>query len=176
VEKVMKAALISLFIICFCCMDEELPQLTFATINGDTIHFVPQKKTLILLVNLNGCHQCFEELNVLLKKDLQDKNNDVTVIGLIRAGNSIASRRIVLNEYKELFPNIRNFYFDFQENDDDYVKKIVNGGIFGKYDVINVPALILADKKTIKYIPYSELFHEGVLTARSRKRINDFLQ
>lgn len=110
-------------------------------------------QTYIILFNRYNCFDCFDKL----KRDSLD-NKDYFII--VRCENNIIERKEILTLLKSVFANT-NIYFDIHEEVDSWPPRSVKQGIFGLFNIVFTPAILVFNGALCNYYSFFDLFKKN---------------
>lgn len=128
------------------------------TINNDTINLLSlSKKQINIFVQQYGCHNCYIQIDNVLKRINKNYGKRFIVNLIIRCGNGIISRNYV-KDYIVDFIKSDNIFFDIHnEMNIDYQQE-TKEGLFGKYNVKYTPELLFINGNNLKHYSYKDIF------------------
>ncbi|GEM_PF-5421756 len=126
-------------------------------ITKDTISFeeLLKESSLIIFYNNYSCFDCVKKIISSMKKE---KIDSISIIS--RTGNSTINRREMLSFISKKI-NVKSVFFDSHDSIDDWPPVDVKGGLFGFFNIVKTPAILLNVDSNVRFYSFKELekFH-----------------
>lgn len=143
---------------------DSISRLTVLNMRGDSIALASQSgggRTFMIFYNALSCRDCFFQLMDALGTVAADTGDRWSV--LLRSEHTVLARRAVIQEAREIFADMKSFYFDTKPEQvrDPWPPVGLQGGLFGGFGVSRTPALLIIEhtgERRELFIPYERLF------------------
>jgi len=150
-----------IFFLCFFILLPSIlsgrPKFLLITENGQLITLNSLTKStnwIFILFNNYNCVDCVKELDTCLKR-IQDTNLIKGVI--VRCENNVIAKKEILAKIQKNLIGY-SFFFDYHKLKDPWPPCNLKEGIFGYYKICQSPSILLANKYSIRFISYKDLF------------------